>query len=233
MKHKAWQRQKLLQKQYSIDDLPDIKELVNIINNIKIGNGQYANYYTARARALFCMYYLTGCRVSEIVKCNSLRISHRYIINKKVINEVKKIEHDYLGIKKEDIFFTRIDEKQCIIIRTENRKHKKRKTKKLPIPIEFEKPIVSFLIEYLINYIENDEVLFPFGVKRATQIINQTTGWNVHFIRHIRATHLVTKYDYNEQLLIKFLGWTDSRPAKAYMELNTKDLFRQFYSGRN
>jgi integrase len=233
MKRKAWQRQKNLQKQYSIDDLPDIKELVNIINNIKIGRGQYANYYTSRARALFSLYYLTGCRASEIVKCNNLRITKKEIVDKKVNVSVRKIEHNYQGIKKEDLVFTRIDGKQCIIIRTENRKHKNRKTKKLPIPIEFEKPIVYFLIDYLLNYIEKDEILFPFGIKRATQIINQTTGWNIHFLRHIRATHLVTKYDYNEQLLIKFLGWSDSRPAKAYMELNTKDLFRQFYGGKN
>ena len=116
-------------------------------------------------------------------------------------------------------------------IRTENRKHKQRTTKRQPIPIELEMPIVEFIKDY-IKDIDDDSILFNFKSKRATQIIVDSTDFNVHFIRHIRATHLVTKYDFNEQALIRFMGWTDARPAKNYMELSSKDIFKQFYKDR-
>jgi len=232
-KSNSWKRQKELQKKYRLDEVPDLNELINIINSIKIERGNYYNYYTARARALFSLYYLTGCRVSEIVKCNSLRIQKKEERPEAIYRYEEKVAHDYQGLKREDIKFLRIDGKKCMIIRTENRKNKYRTTKKMPIPIELELPLVKYILEYMIKYVRAEDLLFPFGVKRATQIINETVGWNVHFIRHIRATHLVTKYDYNEQLLIKFMGWTDSRPAKAYMELSSKDLFRQFFRGHD
>ena len=239
-----WTRQKELQRRYQSDEVPDIPELVNIISKIKMDMWQW-KYHTRRARALFAMYYLTGCRASEIVKCLSLRrqkIQKKVIIdakgrrgiiydldkNKNTIVEAWKDEHEYLGIKKRDISFPLIGGKRCILIRTENRKNHNRKTKRQPIPIDKELPIAKF-VKYHYNSLEENEIMFPFGAKRATQIINETTGFNIHFIRHIRATHLITKYDFNEQMLIKFMGWTDGRPAKNYLELKHHDVFRQFY----
>ena len=245
---KAWSRQKQLKKRYKEEDVPDIDELVVIIENIIVQN-DVRGKYTKRARALFAMYYLTGCRASEIVRCNKLRkqkIKKNESFDEKGIKRVsyeldesgERIidrwvkPHDYEGIYKRDIKFERIDGKMCMFIRTENRKNKDKITKRQPIPIDLETEIVFYITDYMENLGHND-LLFPFGVKRATQIINETTGFNIHFIRHIRATHLITKYDFNEQLLIKFMGWTDGRPAKHYMELKSTDVFRQFYKGGN
>jgi integrase len=116
------------------------------------------------------------------------------------------------------------------LIRVENRKNKRRTTKNQPIPIEKEKGIAVFLHRY-IKPLQKDALLFPFSSQRATQIINQVSGFNVHFIRHIRATHLVDLYDFNEQALIKFMGWTNSQPATRYIELKSSGIMRQFYKG--
>jgi len=70
--------------------------------------------------------------------------------------------------------------------------------------------------------------LFNFGKTRAYQIIRQATGWNNHWLRHLRATHLVLYHDFNEQLLIKFMGWTNSLPAKHYMELKWTDILDKY-----
>jgi len=241
-----WSRQAALKKAYRDDEIPEIKELSMQISEIKCGKTS-EDYQTLRARALFAMYYLTGCRVSEITMVDSLRKqrTRKEVIfdhdgTKKVVYSLdadgeqivdkKEIRHEFVGIRKKDITFTEIDGHKCMIIRTENRKNRMRKTKRLPIPIEKEKEIAKFIYEY-IKKLEPESILFPFKSKRATQIINETTGFNVHFIRHIRATHLVTKYDYNEQALVKFMGWTNSMPAKHYMELKSSDIFRQFYKG--
>jgi integrase len=240
----AWKRQRALKRKYSHEEVPDIAELVTIINQISIGE-LHQKYQSLRAKALFAMYYLTGCRVSEITRCEKLRkqrlrkkvkitddgvrrVLYAIDENKQPIIDKWVEEHDYLGVKKKDIKFRKVDGKRCMLIRTENRKNKDRITKRQPIPIEYEKDIALYIYKF-IKYLADDDLLFPFGVKRATQIINVTTGFNIHFIRHIRATHLVTKYDFNDQMLVKFMGWSDSRPAKYYMELKSTDLVRQFY----
>ena len=210
MSEDAWKRQRSLQKKYV--DVPGIKELTDIIYTIA-GKNQL------RDRALFAIYYLTGCRVSEITKCPYLRFARYQKDNESwSIIDTWKEPHDFQGVKKKDITFDMIDDKECMYIRTENRKNKNKITKKQPIPIELEQPIVQYVEDYL-NTLQEDDVLFPFWPSRATQIINKI-GWNVHFIRHIRATHLVTLYDFNEQLLVKFMGWSNSLPAKNYMELS-------------
>jgi integrase len=50
--------------------------------------------------------------------------------------------------------------------------------------------------------------------------------WGVapHYFRHCRLTHMVTEFDFNDQELVKYAGWTDSKPAKWYMSLKTTDL---------
>ena len=241
-----WSRQKNLLTKYKEEEVPDISELINILEGIKFGKSQ-PKKQTMQAQALFALYYLTGCRATELVKCMKLRkqkLRKKQFISKegskKVVYAVDDfgdliidreiVEHNYAGIRKKEIKFTRIDGKQCMIIRTENRKHKQRKTKRLPIPLEYERGIAYFVHAYL-RYLEPTDILFPFSNQRATQIINQTTGFNIHFIRHIRATHLVIIYDFNEQALIQYMGWTDSRPAKHYVSLKSSDLFREFYKG--
>lgn len=241
----AWQRQKKLKEMYSFSEVPSISEIDHIINDIKIGKIDI-DRQSKRAKALFSMYYLTACRASEIVKVSKLRrrrlkVSTVYEegIKKKIyeldhdnnpVIENWIEEHNFLGTRKCDIVEKVFSGFKCLEIRTENRKNKNRKTKLLPLPIEKEGRILKYIYEYL-SILSEDQVLFPFSTRRAAQIINGTTGFNLHFIRHIRATHLITLYDFNEQMLIKFMGWSDSRPAKHYIELRSSDIAREFNKG--
>ena len=230
MTKQAWKRQRALKKEYQ--DVPDIAELVDIINSIQTRD----DFITKRNKALFAMYYLTGCRASELTQCSRLWHSKYERLDNgkwKLIDRWPVKGYSFPGIKKKDIRFEVMEDKECMIIRTENRKNKDKTTKRQPIPIELEQPIVQFVKDYIM-FLQDEQILFPFWPTRATQIINQVKTrngheFNIHFIRHIRATHLVTKYDFNEQLLVKFMGWSNSMPAKSYMELSSKDMFRQFY----
>ncbi len=236
-----WERQRDLQKKYAEEEVPSIEELRSIIQNISYGKVDI-DRQTRRAKALFAMYYLTACRVSEIVMVGGLHHGNEVKDGlwkkkyQKVDGKYKEIskelrDHTYEGIKKGDIKFEETKGKPCMYVRTENRKHKTRQTKRQPIPIELEQPIVQFVKDYIKNLNDEDK-LFAFRSKSASKIITSTTGFNVHFIRHIRATHLVTLYDFNEQALIKFMGWTDARPAKNYMELSGSDILMQFYKNK-
>lgn len=207
---RPWDLQKYLQKKYYADEVPDIEEIANIISRIKIGKID-RKLQTLRARALFAVYYLSACRCSEIVAKATGKPS------------------GFQGLRRGHIKKVYVNDKPFMQIRAKNRKHRTRRTKQLLCPIEFEGKIVKHLVRYLKLFKDNKSRLFPFKNKRAIQIIRESTGFNPHFIRHIRATHLVSIYDFNEQMLVRFMGWTDARPAKAYMELKTRDFARAFY----
>jgi len=158
-----------------------------------------SNISNVRTRALFILLYLTAGRISEL--CMELR--------KKDLNMVYKKGRDVL------------------LIRIVNRKNKKRKWKTIPIPIDKEETLLKLLNEYLRDLNEND-VLFNFGKVRAYQLLMKETGFNNHWIRHIRLSHLVIYHDFNDQLLTRFAGWTDSRPAKHYIELRWTDILDKY-----
>ena len=236
-----WQTQKELQKKYKDEEVPDLAEINRIIEDIYWGKIN-PERDTLRARALFAMYYLTACRLTEIVikkykyvykvKRDSNGKSIKDKNDNYIIDNIEKIPYDYIGIKKEDISFDYINGREVMYVRTDNRKNKNRTSKKQPIPIELERDIAQYIKDYLYKIIDPKAPLFRFCNKYASKIITESTGFNVHFIRHIRATHLITLYDFNEQHLISFMGWTDARPARHYMELNKKDLFEAFYKNR-
>lgn len=243
----AWKRQRELQARYK--DLPSIEELGRLVDGIHLDDPAQE----LRAKALISLYYLTAGRCSEMVKV--IRLKKRMAEAVMLKRHLKpdefgqgligfkqfKDKHDqvvytwfkeinYLGICKDDIKFEEVDGHKFMVLRIDNRKNKGRTSKRLSVPIEFESCLIKHIEAYL-NAIKSDK-LFEFGVKRAQQVINQALGWNCHFIRHIRATHLITQYDFNTQLLVNFMGWTDSKPAKRYLELKTSDIAREFYKNR-
>lgn len=79
------------------------------------------------------------------------------------------------------------------------------------------------------------ELIFPpYGkVKNSSYLrvmrkkFNEFWGVAPHYFRHCRLTHMVTEFDFNDQELVKYAGWTDSKPGKWYMSLKTKDLHKK------
>jgi integrase len=158
-----------------------------------------ANIQNLRTQALFIMLYLTAGRVTEI--CNEL--------------------------KKQDIELKFQKGRYVMLIKMINRKHRKRHWKDIPIPLDREGVLIKMLNQYLKTK-HTQDILFPFGKIRAYQLIRGATGFNNHWIRHLRLTHLVLNYDFNEQLLVRFAGWTNSLPAKEYMELRWTDILDKY-----
>jgi len=159
-----------------------------------------ANIHSVKTRALFIMLYLTAGRVTELVDGN---------------------------VKKSDIQLKYKNNRAVMLIKMPNRKHKTRHWKDIPIPLDKEGVLIKLLNEYLKTRYTDDK-LFEFGKIRSYQLIRAATGWNNHWLRHLRLTHLVLNYDFNEQLLVRFAGWTNSLPAKEYMELRWTDILSKY-----
>ncbi len=155
-----------------------------------------------RTKALFVLGYLTGGRISELV--------------------------GEKGVFKQGINRADRDGREIVLIDIVNLKNKKRHRKEIPVVIDREIEKKLFLLAY--DYISKsyyDEPIFKFGKHWARKLLKKETGINPHFLRHIRATHLVIYYDFNEQLLRMFMGWSDTRPARHYMELRWTDMLQK------
>jgi integrase len=203
-----------------------------------------------RTRALFILAYLTAGRIQEIVrsrgfdlkrkcpKCQSkeiVKINNQLTCNS--CHLVFKARESYCykspngnnrpSITKVNISVVNKNNRRVLLINIRNEKSKEIKNKEIPIPLDRVENIAFYnmLIGYL-NTLEINDELFPFNYQRANDLLEET-GFNPHWIRHLRATHLVTVYDFNEQELIKYMGWTDSRPARFYMQLKWSDLLNK------
>lgn len=147
-----------------------------------------------RIKALFSLCYLTAGRITEV-----------------------------LNINVDDIIPEQIKGRPVWKIILINLKNKKRVNKTLIITLDKSENLT--LCEYINTYIKSliGKKLFDFSKQRAWQLLDKYTGFNPHFIRHIRLTHLVTIYDFTDRLLVKYAGWEDSKPGSHYINLRTDD----------
>jgi hypothetical protein len=74
-----------------------------------------------------------------------------------------------------------------------------------------------------------EEELFPYGYTKAMKIIKKNTGWNPHWIRHIRTNHLLIHFDFKEEQVRLHMGWTDLRPMTRYAGTRWTDIVRGYY----
>lgn len=209
-------------------EVPSQEELLDIVKREE----------SKRKRALFIVLYLTAGRINEVVPC-------RYQRRKKSIKKtfmqpdgrervervgMKKWRDDirYSGIKKKDIQFIEKSGHKIMLITMRNEKHRERKWKRLPTPIDKEQEFVDILLEYL-DTLGEEDVLFPFTSVTGWSYVKSMSGFHPHFLRHIRLTHLVQLYNYDHILLMKFAGWSNPRPADRYLELGWEDLARTMH----
>jgi hypothetical protein len=145
-------------------------------------------------KALFLLAYLSAGRISEVV-----------------------------GILSTDLEATTKNGREIVLIHIPNRKNRTRNFKDIPIPKD--RPKEAEMIKIVMDYTTTRTgFVFPFRTTaRAWQILNKI-GYNPHWLRHIRLTHLETIYGISPERLRVFAGWSDGRPAKHYIELNYGDV---------
>lgn len=130
------------------------------------------------------------------------------------VSEVISIEREYIqeGVRRK---------RDVLIIRMRNKKSRSRMWKDVIIPFDRETALVKDILVYKKGA---GGSLFGFKTRqRGWQIIKQRMKCNPHWIRHLRLTHLVTVYDFNDQLLMRWAGWVSPKEARHYMELRVGD----------
>jgi len=190
----SWRVQKNL---LQAEELPTMDETVEGILNIP----------DTRVQALVAIMYLTGARVSEIVR------------------KTQKDGTKLPSIKLKNIKGLIVYDKEIVKFSIKNEKNKSRLRKDIPIVTSDprNKVLLELIADYCKGFSEEDE-LFPISRDRAYKLIIKYVECNPHFLRHLRLTHLVQEYNFTDSHLVLQSGWTDSRPAKHYVDLNWKNL---------
>lgn len=158
---------------------------------------------TLKEKALVAFLYLTGCRISEVLK---------YVRNKEQLGE--------------PIFKKQIEVRPEVIIVYNVRVLKSRdiKTKKsIPIPRNnIEYFFVETFLEYY-NELPEESPLWVHTRKWAYTTLAKVDLFP-HLLRHSRVTSLVKDYNFSVPRLMQFIGWKDSNISMQYTHLSVADL---------
>jgi integrase len=196
-------------------------------------------YSNPRDRCLFILEYITAGRVSELVRFQRIKWGKKKVRiinypgkNKPIIRWVQNSKDRRLvgelkeSIKKEDLYVDKVGGRSMLVIKMRNLKNKQRgdQVKQIPLPTDIElNNKFAKIIDTYWQTVEPEGELFEMNKRRAAQIISKS-GFHPHFLRKLRLTHLVKYHNFSDQKLKKFAGWTDSRPAKSYIQLSWEDL---------
>ena len=189
-----------------------------------------------RTKALIAILYACACRVEEVVRFTPVSYGKslvRLVKNGKAKNTMfrdykkKKFGIMKLGLTKDNIKTETRDGRTIMIFNIRNLKVKANRekfTKLVPLPLdnEFNQNLAKPIQQYLMS-LQSEEELFKFSARRAEQLVNQL-GYNPHFFRKLRLTHLVKYHNFSDQKLVAFSGWTNSKPAQHYIKIGWKDL---------
>jgi len=97
-------------------------------------------------------------------------------------------------------------------------KHRKHPTRITPIYRKKESWITEPIIEW--HGICRDEMLFGISTRQIRKIGRKYLNSRTHSLRHSRATHLITMFNFGIFELRFFMGWSSTEPAEVYVHLD-------------
>jgi len=191
-------------------------------------------FHKDRDKALLAFLYLTGARISEIVKCADKDAPKKEVVHKATPEgrPARQKQAYKRAIIKSDIELY-ADGFDVHHVRTLKQRQKKMTTRTIPVipTTQDELNIMQAFINYY-NTIPNPEApLFNITRQRAWKIINHRTGQFPHRLRHTAASQ-DSKLGFNNADLRKKYGWSDERTPGTYTKHNVEDLKEKYRNKR-
>lgn len=182
-------------------------------------------------RALVALLYITGCRISELIRYEKLWFEREEYIDeitgkkrKKVLWKTRKIIDSLPSIKRNQLRYEERNDKLYLIITARNLKNRFNHEKIIPFAAErlINQEFLKIIDDYTETLESNDE-MFPYTRPQIEYKLKKLLPFNIHYIRDIRATHLYVLCNLKEEELKRVMGWTDLRPADRYVNLRWED----------
>jgi integrase len=157
-----------------------------------------------KEKALVAFLYLTGCRISEVVRFTK----HKELVGDPILKEQIEIRPDVIIIYN---------------VRILKRKDPQAR-KSIPIPRNnTEQFFIDTFLMYLDTLPNGKSPLWDHTRKWAHSTLTKV-GLFPHLLRHSRVTSLVKDYNFTTARLMQFIGWKDSNSSFHYTHLNITDI---------
>ncbi len=205
------------------------KQLETVVNNItNLRDRAYISFiYLTAAREKEPLQHIKKVKIMEEVKDASGRRNNVWT------GEYRTVEVD--GFRVNQIMgVTRFNKASKEMIRyidfsnlyvSKTRKDPSLSIRTVPVNSKIYRRYIEFIYEYIAEKkLVSESLLFKFSARTARTFVNKWVGVPVHFLRHLRLTHLKTLHGYDAIDLQRFVGWKDTRPAHIYVHLDPTDL---------
>ena len=157
-----------------------------------------------KEQALVAFLYLSGCRISEVVRFTK----HKELAGEPILKEQIEVRPEVVII-----YNVRILKLKDPRLR-----------KSIPIP---RNNIEAFFIDIFLKYVETlpslKSPLWDHTRKWAYETLAKVELFP-HLLRHSRVTSLVRDYNFTTARLMQFIGWKDSNSSSHYTHLNVGDI---------
>jgi len=190
----GWTHQNKLNE--SPDSVPSSEEMLNLIWGIP----------NRRTQMLAMILYLTAGRISEVLDLFPAKFGDR-----------KAVDSNGKQYK-------------ILLIRMMNEKNRKQKTKDIPLDYAKFPKEIRLIKNWIAQYSPFQNIFLNIYKARAMSsnsaytLIKTATGFNPHWLRHIRISNRFSEEGHNEQKLKILAGWTDTRPASVYTKARWTDI---------
>jgi integrase len=215
----AWTRQREFKKANIVSITPEkMLQITKAIDNLTL-------------RSLVALLYITGCRISELVRYEKLWFEKEEYIDeitgkkrKRVLWKTRKVIERLPSIKRNQLRYESRGEDLFLVITVRNLKNRKNHEKTIPFAVA--RPINQEFLKIIDAYtetIESDDEMFPYTRPQIEYRLKKELPFNIHYIRDIRATHLYVLCNLKEEELKRNMGWSDLRMADRYVALRWED----------
>jgi len=163
-------------------------------------------------KALFCAMYGSGARIGEVVGSEKHDKFTGITINDV---QVRKIEVGEGKNKRQEKF---------LLLTLETQKNRSSPVRTIPISFSKEKWLCTPILNRVKEVKEKGgNKLFPISTRYARLKAQELFKVDTHTLRHSRATHLITEFNYPIERLQRVLGHSSLKPTGVYLHLFWKD----------
>jgi hypothetical protein len=196
-----------------------------------VERAQSREYFGRRDGALLATLFLTGGRVSEVVR-SSFPTESGELVEYGLKKSNFRVDGDFVVVERMRVL------KQYSTLDTwfdRETGMKVHRTDRSLVFRNFAFPKDEPLVYVLTGWLETlgpDDYLFPLSSRHAYRIVVQTDrGVWPHWFRSQRASQLAMEYGFGLNQLMRFFLWMDLATAQRYARLSVQDLMHSFPKG--